>query len=122
MIRRQLAQIAAGLAQISGAGGGFDPLNSIRGALGLDTLQVSGGQNGSGPSVQAGRYIAPGVFVGAKQAASGSGTRATVQIDLTRGLKLETNVATSSASQANSTGAAATDNGTSVGLTYQFEY
>jgi translocation and assembly module TamB len=118
----QLAQIAAGLAQISGAGGGFDPLNSIRGALGLDTLQVGGGQNGAGPSVTAGRYVAPGVFVGAKQSASGTGSQATVQIDLLKGLKLETNVATSSASQANSTGAASSDNGANVGLTYQFEY
>ncbi len=118
----QLAQIAAGLAQVSGAGGGFDPLNSIRSALGLDTLSIGGGQNGSGPSVQAGHYVAPGVYVGAKQNASGSGTQATVQIDLMKGLKLETNVATSSATQANSTGAAASDSGTSVGLTYQFEY
>ena len=118
----QLAQIAAGLAQISGAGGGFDPLNSIRSALGLDTLRVGSGQSGAGPAVQAGRAIAPGVYVGVQQNASGSGTQATVQFDLTKGLKLETNVATSSATQANATGAAASDNGASVGLTYQFEY
>ena len=33
--------------------------------------------------------MARGVYVGAQQSASGSGTQATVQIDLAKGLKLE---------------------------------
>ncbi len=119
----QLASAAAALAQISGVGGGvFDPLNGLRQQLGLDRLTVGGGQNGTGPSVEAGRYVAQGVYVGAKQSADGNGSQATVQIDLLRGLKLETDVGTGT--QTSATGAAATADpyGTSVGLTYQFQY
>lgn len=119
----QLASAAAALAQVSGMGGAvFDPLNSLRQELGLDKLTIGGGQSGTGATVEAGRYVAPGVYVGAKQAADGSGTQATVQIDLLRGLKLETDVGTGT--QTNLTGAAATADpyGTSVGLTYQFQY
>ena len=118
----QLAQIAAALAQISGVGGsGIDPLNSIRSGLGLDRLSVGGGSSGNAATVEAGRYVSPGVYVGAKQGTSGSGTQATVQVDLLRGLKLEADVGTGGGS---STGAASssTSNGTSVGLSYQFEY
>jgi translocation and assembly module TamB len=119
----QLASMAAALAQISGVGGGvFDPLNSVRQGLGLDRLTIAGGQDGSGPALEAGRYVARGIYVGAKQATSGAGTQATVQIDLMRGLKLEADVGTGG--QTSATGAAATVNpyGTSVGITYQFRY
>ena len=68
----------------------------------------------------AGRYLAPGVRVGASQSATGSGTQATVQIDLTKGLKLETTVGSGSASA--TPGVAGSSNGTGVGLKYQFEY
>ena len=117
----QLAAIAAGLAQISGVGGagGFDPLGSVRSGLGLDRLSVGGG-SGNSATVEAGKYIANGVYVGAKQSTSGSGTQATVQVDLYKGLKLETTVGTGGGT---ATGSSSTDsNGTSVGLTYQFEY
>jgi translocation and assembly module TamB len=125
----QLASIAAALAQISGVGGGvFEPLEAVRQGLGLDRLTVSGGGAGLGPALEAGRYVARGVYVGAKQSASGQGTQATVQIDLLRGLKLETDIGTGNAVSA--TGAASTTDqygtvdpyGTSIGLTYQFQY
>ena len=52
----------------------------------------------------------PFVYLGAKQGTSSdTGTGATLQIDLTRGLKLQTDVGTGRG-------------GNSVGLTYQFEY
>ena len=119
----QLAGAAAALAQVSGVGGGvFDPLNGLREQLGLDRLTVGGGQGGTGASLEAGKYVTRRVYVGARQAAGGSGTQATVQIDLLRGLKLETYVGTGT--QTSVTGAAATTDpyGTSVGLTYQFQY
>ncbi len=114
----QLAEIAAGVASLTGVGGGAgNPLEKIRKGLGLDRLSVDGGGgNGSGsntsntaPSVEAGRYVRPGVYVGAKQGTTGSGTGATVQIDLFKGLKAQTDVGTG-------------QGGNSVGLTYQFEY
>lgn len=117
----QVAEIVAALAEISGVGpSGGDPLGGVRSALGLDQLSVGSGANG-GTALQAGRYLAPGVRVGASQSASGAGTAATVQIDLAKGLKLQTSVGTGSASAAPST-SPGTPNGTGIGLTYQFNY
>jgi translocation and assembly module TamB len=108
----QAASLAAALAQLSGVGGGLNPLDRVRHALGLDELSLGG--SGSGPpSVQAGRYVAPGIYVGASQATSGQGTQASVQINLYKGLKLNTSTGTSS------TGAG---DASSIGLTYQFNY
>jgi translocation and assembly module TamB len=105
----QLAEIGAALAQISGVTSGLDPLASARKALGLDQLNVGTSATGS-PTLNAGRYVAKGVFVGAKQGIGGNaGSQATVQIDITKGLKLETDAGSGTG-------------GNSVGLTYQFEY
>jgi translocation and assembly module TamB len=118
----QLAQAAVALGQLTGVSGGFDPLASIRASLGLDRLTVGSGSTGNGATVEAGRYVAPGIFVGAKQATGGSGTQATVQIDITRRLKLEATAGTGGDTSA--TGAATTQqsNGSGIGLTYQFDY
>jgi translocation and assembly module TamB len=107
----QTASLAAALAQLSGLGGGLpNPLDSVRGALGLSQLSLSSNASGP-PSVEAGRYVAPGVYLGAAQATNGQGTQATVEINLTKGLKLQT-----------STGTSRTGNSSSVGLSYQFNY
>lgn len=106
----QLASIAASLAELTGVTSGLDPLDRLRGGLGLDRLSIGAGSgSGSAPSLEAGRYVAPGVYVGAKQGLSGADTQGTVQIDITRGLKLQTDVGSGT-------------DGNSVGLTYQFEY
>ena len=112
----QYASIAAALAQISGAsGGGGDPLDKVRSGLGLDRLNVGGSTNANGSSnnssatIEAGKYVANGVYVGAKQGTSGSQTQAVVQIDIYKGLKVETDVGSGAG-------------GNSVGLTYQFQY
>ncbi|MCW3474549.1 translocation/assembly module TamB domain-containing protein [Limobrevibacterium gyesilva] len=120
----QIAQIAAGLAQITGVGNGINPLERLREGLGLDRLSVGGGQNGQSAKVEAGRYVAQGVYLGAKQSTAGAGTQATVQVDLWRGLKLEADVGTSSGhAAAPATGTGTTDSsGSSVGLTWQFDY
>jgi translocation and assembly module TamB len=107
----QAAQLAAALAQLAGLGGGANPLDRVRGALGLDELSIGG--SGGAPTINAGRYVAPGVYVGASQSATGQGTQATVEVNLYKGLKLTTSTGTSSSSGGNSS---------SVGLTYQFNY
>jgi translocation and assembly module TamB len=114
----QLAGIAAALASMSGATSSFDPLESLRSKFGLDRLSVGSGPNGS-PTLEAGTYLARGVYLGARQSATGGGTQATVQIDLTRGLKLETTAGSGNTSATGSTGSA---DAASIGLTYQFEY
>jgi translocation and assembly module TamB len=117
----EVAEIAAGLATLTGAGGVGDPLDKVRQGLGLDRLSVTSGAGGS-PALEAGRYIAPRLYLGAKQSASG-GAQANVQFDITKGLKLQ---ATTGAGGGSATGFGSsstnTSNGTSVGLSYQFEY
>ena len=114
----QYAEIAAALADLSGTtSNASNPLEGVRKGLGLDRLSVGGGAaTGSGSSstssaatIEAGKYVANGVYVGAKQGTSGANTQATVQIDIYKGLKAETDVGTGSG-------------GNSVGLSYQFEY
>jgi translocation and assembly module TamB len=117
----QIAEIGAALAELSGVTGSGGPLGSIRKGLGLDRLSVGGGSNGSGPSVEAGRYVAKGVYVGAKQSTGGAGgTQALVQIDITRRLKLNTTLGTGGGSVQGAT--PQNDPGSSVGLSYTFEY
>jgi len=103
---------------VSGVGGGLgDPLNTVRKGLGLDRLTVGsttntapvGAASNATPTVEAGRYVANGVYVGATQTTTGQGTGAQVQIDLTKRLKLDTTVGSGQI-------------GNQVGLTYQFEW
>ena len=117
----QLAQIAQALASLGGIGNGFDPVASLRGGLGLDRLAVGGG-NGvtSGATVEAGKYVARNIYVGAKQGLSG-GTQAQVQIDITRNLKAQATVSTGANATATQ-GTTAEDTGSNIGLSYQFEY
>ena len=118
----QIAQVATALASLTGSGGGgFDPLGTVRKSLGLDRLSIgSGNGNASSASVEAGKYVARGVYVGARQATSGGGSQAQVQIDLTKRLKLQTTVGTGGAT----TGIITPENdpGSSVALKYQFQY
>jgi translocation and assembly module TamB len=116
----ELASIASALASLTGAGPDIgNPLESVRKDLGLDRLSVGSGPGGSA-SLQAGRYVAPGVFVGAKQGTSGASTQGLVQIDLYKGLKLQGTVGTGANTNPGAT--AADSGGSSIGLTYQFDY
>ncbi len=116
----QLASIAAGLAQISGQGSSLtSPLQGLQNALGLDQLGVGTGANGQA-TLQAGRYLTRRIYVGAQQATGGSGAQATVQVDLTRGLKLNATVGSGEATSA--IGSTGESSGASVGMTYQFQY
>lgn len=110
----EMVQIGAAVASLTGVTSGLvDPLESVRKKLSLDRLSV-GGANGA---LEAGRYLAPGVYVGAKQGVTTSSTQATVQIDLTKQLKLEASVGTAAP-----TAIGKTTNTQSIGVIYQFEY
>ncbi len=116
----ELASIAATLAQFTGVGPDVaSPLDKVRKDLGLDQLSVGSDSSGSA-ALQAGRYVAPGVFVGARQGASGTSSQGLVRVDLYKGLKLEGTVGTGSNTNPGAT--PADSGGSSVGLTYQFEY
>lgn len=118
----QLAEGAQALASMAGIGSGFSPFASLRSGLGLDRLSVgSGAGPTSGTTVEAGKYISHNVYVGARQGVSG-GTQAQVQIDLTKNLKAQATVSTSASAAATQGSTAAQDNGSSIGLSYQFDY
>jgi len=124
----QLAQIGAVLATLSGVGGdgGLNPLAKLQKSLGLDRLTVGAGttntptgpQN-SGASIEAGRYISKRVYVEAKQNTTGT-SQLEADIDLTKHLKLQTRVGNGTGSVLGTT--PENDPGSSIGLSYQFEY
>lgn len=123
----QMAEIGLALATLGGQSAGVDPLGTVRKGLGLDRLSLGGGsssnENGgstTGASVAAGKYIAKGVYVGAKQSTGNAGTQAEMQIDITKHLKATATVGTGK----DSTGFVTPDNdpGSNIGLLYQFDY
>jgi translocation and assembly module TamB len=119
----EMAEILDAIASLSGVtpGGLSNPLAAVRKGLGLDRLSVgSATNNTSGASIEAGKYVANGVYVGTKQNTSG-GTVAQVQIDLTKHLKAVSQLGTGGGTPA--TGLTPdNDPGSSLGLSYQFEY
>ncbi len=123
----QAAQVGAALATLTGVGSGANPLVKLQKSLGLDRLSVSSGTTttatgateNAGTAVQAGRYIARRVYVEAKQSTTGS-TQVQVNIDLTDHLKLQTRLGNGTAITQGVT--PENDPGSSIGLSYQFEY
>ncbi|WP_230975414.1 translocation/assembly module TamB domain-containing protein [Acetobacter garciniae] len=117
----QMVEIGTAVATLTGLTP-FDPMGTLRKTLHLDRLAISGGSGvgNGGTSVEAGKYVMKGVYVGAKQATSGSGTQAQVQVDLTRQLKLNTTVGTGGTVTGFTT--PENDPGSSVGLLWQYRY
>jgi translocation and assembly module TamB len=87
----ELVQAAQTLAELTGREApGTSVLGRLRRSLGLDQLRVGSGASGSSPvSLEAGRYVAPGVYVGAKQGAAGNSSRGVVEIDVLDHTKIE---------------------------------
>ncbi|WP_338331484.1 translocation/assembly module TamB domain-containing protein [Acetobacter sp. LMG 32666] len=117
----QMIEVGTALATLTGLTT-FDPMGTLRKTLHLDRLTVGGGSGvgNGGTSVEAGKYVMKGVYVGAKQATSGSGTQAQVQVDLTNHLKLNTTVGTGGSVTGFTT--PENDPGSSVGLLWQYRY
>jgi translocation and assembly module TamB len=125
----QLAQVGATLAIMSGVGGdsGLNPLVKLQKSLGLDRLSVGAatstntgtGTENSGASIAAGRYISKRIYIEAKQNTTGT-SQLEADVDLTKHLKLQTRLGNGTASVQGTT--PENDPGSSVGLTYQFEY
>jgi translocation and assembly module TamB len=115
----QLAAMGQAAATLGGFGTGLNPLASIRQTLGLDRLSVVTGAN-SQTELEAGKYVTRNVYVGAKQGLS-STPKAEVQVDLTKNLKAKATVATGNNATVTQ-GAQQQDQGSSVGLSWQFEY
>ncbi len=123
----QLAEVGAALATLSGVGGsGGNPLTRLQKSLGLDRLSVgagttttaTGATENSGAAIQAGRYISKRVYIEGKQSTTGQ-SQVEIDVDLTKHLKLQTRLGNGTAIQGTTPD---TDPGSSVGLSYQFEY
>ena len=93
------------MGQLAGIGTGA--LDRVRGALGLDRLGLTTDPQGRA-AVEAGRYVATGLFLGVRQGAQGQ-TGVAVQLELTPRLRLEAQTATGPA-------------GDRVGMSYELEY
>jgi translocation and assembly module TamB len=123
----QAAQIGAALASLSGVGGsGGNPLTKVQRNLGLDRLSVgagtttsaTGAPESSGAAIMAGRYISKRVYVEGKQSTTGQ-SQVEVDVDLTKHLKVQSRLGNGTAIQGTTP---ENDPGSSIGLSYQFEY
>lgn len=86
-------QLVRSIAELSGqTGGGPDLVSELQGQLGVDVLRVEGLTDDAGPTVTAGKYVSSNVYVGVKQGAKPGSTAATVEIEITDELSLETDV------------------------------
>jgi translocation and assembly module TamB len=94
----EMAQAAQGLAELTGRSPGSGVLTRLRSSLGLDRLSV--GSTGTGANapigLEAGRYVAPGVYVGARQGPAGGASRGVVQVDVLDHVKIEGDVGANS--------------------------
>jgi translocation and assembly module TamB len=117
----ELAQLAETAISLASGGSGFDPLGSLGRSLGLNRLSI-GSTGGPMPetTVEAGRYVLGNVYVGAKQGLEG-GTQAEVQVQLRNRLKIVGTVNTGG-NAAVTQGAKQRESGSSIGLSYEFEY
>ena len=115
----QMLRLAEALAGATGrplpGPGGL--MERIRRTLALDRLSIGQEKEGEqragqepGATLESGRYVADGVFVGVKQSADGGPPRVGVQIDLTRRLRLEAESGGNSLA------------GDRVGIGFEFEY
>ncbi len=93
----QLANSAAQLAGLGGQGPGI--MDEVRGSLGLDTLKFGGGSGDTGPGVEAGKYVAEGVYVGVKQGLNTEQSSAVVEYEITPNVKVESDIGANSESR-----------------------
>jgi len=121
----QLAEVGAAVATLSG-GGGSNPLTRLQKSLGLDRLSVgsnttttaTGATENSGAAIQAGRYVTKRIYVEGKQSTTGQ-SQVEVDVNLTKHLKLQTRLGNGTAVQGTTP---ENDPGSSVGVSYQFDY
>lgn len=81
----QIAQLGMAAAQLAGVGGNTSLLGNLRGATGLDDLDVTSDGMGS-TSVKAGRYIRDNIYLGVEAGSDGT-TGGTLNLDINKNLK-----------------------------------
>lgn len=94
----QIAQLGASVLALTG-GSGEGPLGSLRSSLGLDAIDIDTSGEGN-PSLSVGKYINDRIYLGVNQGTSGDSSRVTVDIDVTKSLKLRGEVGADGESKA----------------------
>lgn len=84
----EAVQLAGVAANLTGTGGGLDIMGTIRKILRVDVLRVGGGEDG--PSVEVGKYLREGVYVGTKRGATQDSSGVEVEIELTPHIRATT--------------------------------
>jgi translocation and assembly module TamB len=110
----QLAQVLAGAAGIE-TPGAAGILDRIRRTLALDRLSVGeersrDGTRSEGATLETGRYVADGVYLGIRQGTEGGPPRVGVQVDILPRVRVEAETGGNSAG------------GDRVGLSFEWEY
>jgi translocation and assembly module TamB len=96
----ELLQLAQATADLAGIRSGPGVLDNIRRRTGLDRLSLEQGEGSAGPSLSAGRYVAEGVYVGLSQGAKSDSSAATVEIEVTPNIKVESEIGANAAGKA----------------------
>lgn len=105
----QALSVAQAAASLSGGGGGLNISDMLRTSLGLDVVSFGGGNDDdSTGTLQVGKYVAKGVYVGVEQGLSADSSAVSVEVDLTPRVSVETK--------------ASAAEGADVGVNYKFDY
>jgi len=103
----QAIELASAAGELAGIGGGSNIMSRIRDTLQLDRLEIQETE-GEGTALSAGRYVSDDVFVGVEQDLTAGTSRATVEVEITPNISVETDVGSDSSSR--------------VGVNFEWEY
>ncbi len=85
----QAVQLARAAATLSGSGGP-GVLELARSTLGVDVLGFAPGEEGELGRLEAGRYLADGVYVGVEQGTAADSTNAAIEVEVTPNISVRT--------------------------------
>jgi translocation and assembly module TamB len=92
----EAVQLATAVAELTGRGGGAtDALGQLRQAVGIDVLRVGSKETATGEqatSVEAGVYVAEGLYLGAETSTAAESGAVSVEYEVTRRIRIKTDL------------------------------